>query len=189
MGNYIVESKVQRIINAAIESTKLTVKGYELTPGQVLLRQGEPQHFGYLIKSGTLRACHYGDEGNEFCKEYYFAGEFCFLYACWLTNSHADFQIEALTDATVVRLPLTLLETPSWQVVKMTLLTEQLLYKEAKEKFFLLNNPQQRYVHMAQHFPHWLTSLNDKQLAAYIGISPISLSRIKKRINQSEVVN
>jgi len=179
-----LDSNVQHVINAAIESTAVAVKSIKVEAGKVLLRQGDPQSFGYLIQSGVLRACHYGDEGSEFCKEYYFEGEFCFLYACWLTNSNADFQIEALTDATIIRLPLTLLDTQHWQLAKTTLLTEQLLYKEAKEKFFLVNNPQQRYIHMAKYFPHWLTSLNDKQLAAYIGISPISLSRIKKRINQ-----
>lgn len=185
MVNITVNSKVQSVLNVAIDSMSYPVKNNKVEAGKVLLRQGEPQSFGYLIQSGVLRACHYGDDGSEFCKEYYFKGEFCFLYACWLTNSNADFQIEALTDATVIRLPLTLLETANWQLAKMTLLTEQVLYKEAKETFFLLNNPQQRYVYMAQHYPQWLICLNDKQLAAYIGISPISLSRIKKRISQS----
>ena len=57
----------------------------------------------------------------------------------------------------------------------------QLLNKEQKERYMLLNTPQQRYQHFCRNYPELLARLSDYQIAAYLGITPISLSRIKKR--------
>lgn len=157
----------------------------ELTPSQVLLHQGDVQQYGYLIISGILRASYFYHNGNERCKEYYFQGEMSFLYSAWLTNTPANYQIDALKSSKVIRIPLAILNTKSWQLAKLNLLKQQLLYKEEKEFFLLLKNPEERYEHMIKYAPKWLNNLNDIQLSAYIGISPISLSRIKSRIKNN----
>ena len=58
-------------------------------------------------------------------------------------------------------------------------------FKEAKEAFLLLNSPQQRYEYLLAKKPHWLAQLSLTEVAMYIGISAISLSRIRKRLNLS----
>jgi CRP-like cAMP-binding protein len=169
-----------------IKKTFSKLKFMELKPSQVLLRQGELQQYGYLIISGIMRACYYSNSGIERCKEYYFQGEMSFLYPAWLTNSPANYQIDTLKSSKVIRMPLDVLNTKGWQSAKLNLLKQQLLYKEEKEVFLLLKTPEERYVHMVKYSPRWLDSLNDVQLSAYIGISPISLSRIKGRIKKHQ---
>ena len=118
-----------------INAVKLQFKFINLKPQSVLLRQGEQQKYGYFILSGILRSCHYSDIGREHCKEYYFIGELCFLYSTWLTNTPAKYQIDALNNAEVIRVPLHLLNLQEWQPAKLELLQQQLLYKEDKEIF------------------------------------------------------
>lgn len=167
-----------------IKQVSSELKLMVIEPSQVLLHQGEPQKYGYFILSGVLRACYFSDTGSERCKEYYFQRELCFLYSAWLTNSPANYQIDTLKPSKVIRMPLNVLTSKSWQSAKLNLLKQQLLYKEEKEVFLLLKTPEERYLHLVKHTPKWLNSLNDIQLAAYIGISPISLSRIKNRIKK-----
>ncbi|KGJ90390.1 Crp/Fnr family transcriptional regulator [Colwellia psychrerythraea] len=168
-----------------IEKAGSKLKLMELESSQVLLHQGESQLYGYLIISGVLRACYFSDIGSERCKEYYFQGEMSFLYSAWLTNSPANYQIDTLKPSKVIRIPLEILNSKGWQSAKLNLLKQQLLYKEEKEVFLLLKNPEERYLHMVKYSPIWLGRLNDVQLSAYIGISPISLSRIKSRIKKT----
>lgn len=175
LNTFIEHYKLPRLDAEALSKTIV------VNTGDVLTRQGEQQEFGYLIHRGILRAMHYGEDGAESCKEYYFNDELSFLYAPWIMSTVADFQIEALTEAVVLILPLSLLSRDGCQHAKIKLLQQQLLYKEAKEAFFLLHNPQQRYAYMLEHFPQWIAQLNNQQIAAYIGISPVSLSRIKNR--------
>lgn len=65
----------------------------------------------------------------------------------------------------------------------MALLRLQLGYKERKEAFLLLHSPEERYRELCHTFPHWPARLTQVQLANYIGISPVTLSRIRRRIN------
>ena len=65
--------------------------------------------------------------------------------------------------------------------IYLKLLETQLMYKENKERFMLLYTPEERYELFCQHYPHLLHRLTDYHIAAYLGITPISLSRIKKR--------
>jgi CRP-like cAMP-binding protein len=154
-----------------------------LSSGQVLLVQGARQEAAFYVEQGIARACHYTRDGQERCKEFYFEGELCLLYDSWLTGSPARYQLEALTELQVVRVPLALLDEPGFQPVCMALLRQQLGYKERKEAFLLLHSPEERYRELCHTFPHWPVRLTQVQLANYIGISPVTLSRIRRRIN------
>jgi len=154
-----------------------------LRAGQVLLAQGAEQEAAFYIETGIARACHYTRDGQERCKEFYFEGELCLLYDSWLTGSPARYQLEALTELQVVRVPIALLDEPIWRPVCMALLRQQLCYKERKEAFLLLHSREERYRELCRTFPHWPARLTQVQLANYIGISPVTLSRIRRRIN------
>ena len=48
---------------------------------------------------------------------------------------------------------------------------------------------EERYLDLLKKNPAFLESSYDKYVASYLGITPVSLSRIKKRINFSELTN
>ncbi|MGL5306031.1 MAG: Crp/Fnr family transcriptional regulator [Aeromonas veronii] len=171
-------------LDAALsEAISLRLPRQTLRAGQALLAQGAEQEAAFYIEAGIVRACHYTRDGQERCKEFYFEGELCLLYDSWLTGSLARYQLEVLTELQVVRMPLTLLDEPAWQLVCMALLRQQLGYKERKEAFLLLHSPEERYRELCHTFPHWPARLTQVQLANYIGITPVTLSRIRRRIN------
>ncbi|HHQ4601132.1 Crp/Fnr family transcriptional regulator [Aeromonas veronii] len=171
-------------LDAALsEAISLRLPRQTLRAGYALLAQGAEQEAAFYIEAGIARACHYTRDGQERCKEFYFEGELCLLYDSWLAVSPARYQLEALTELQVVRMPLTLLDEPAWQPVCMALLRQQLGYKERKEEFLLLHSPEERYRELCHTFPHWPARLTQVQLANYIGISPVTLSRIRRRIN------
>jgi len=174
------------IPSEVIKSQQSQFRSISLSAAEVLLAQGAEQHYGYLIVSGTLRACHYGESGLVRCKEFYFEGELCFLYSSWLQETTAQYQIEAICDAEVIKIPLSLLALPQFFPAKVVLLQQQLIFKEQKEALLLLNTPEQRYRHLQQYWPHWVSRLNNIQIASYIGISPVSLSRLKARIKNEK---
>ncbi|WP_237158078.1 Crp/Fnr family transcriptional regulator [Shewanella psychrophila] len=157
-------------------------KTMNVNAGEVLLLQGGEQKYAYFIVSGILKACHYGDSGSILSKEFYFQHELCFLYCSWLTQVPAKYQIESVEDTLLIQVPLELLSHVDWQSAKIALLSQQLIYKEEKEAFFLLNTPEQRYLFLVENRPLWVKKLNNIQLASYIGISPVSLSRLKARL-------
>jgi CRP-like cAMP-binding protein len=156
-----------------------------IAPNTVLVQQGDVQGYGYLIVQGVLGAIHDDIDGVQKCKEFYFKDEFALLFANWMTSTSAFYQLKVINEASVIKVPLTLFEQAQYQLIKQQLIAQQLIFKEAKEAFLLLNSPEQRYCYLLKHKPHWLAQLSLSQVAMYIGISAISLSRIRKRLNLS----
>lgn len=153
--------------------------------GSWLLRQGEPQSKIHLLHHGVARAVYHADSGVERVKEFYFAGEYCFLYLNWLTKTPADYSLQMITAGETSEISLAFLDAPENQDIKTQLLIQQLIYKEKKEQMLLLNTPEQRYRYVQTHFPDWESQLTQRDLANYIGINPVSLSRIRQRLNKS----
>ena len=155
-----------------------------LSAGSWLLRQGERQNKIYYLHHGVARAVYHSPNGSERVKEFYFPGEYCFLYLNWLTHTSADYSLQMITPGEISEISLALLDAPEHQDIKTQLLVQQLIYKEQKEQMLLLNTPEQRYQYVQTHFPSWELQLTQRDLAHYIGITPVSLSRIRQRLNK-----
>ena len=155
-----------------------------LSAGDWLLHQGEMQSYFYYLHHGVIRAVYHSEQGVERVKEFYFSGECCFLYLNWLTATPADYSLQALAAGEVSEVPLSFLDAAENQDCKMQLLIQQLIYKEKKEQMLLLNTPEQRYRYIQSQFPDWESQLTQRDLASYIGITPVSLSRIRQRLNK-----
>lgn len=152
--------------------------------GSFLLRQGEQQEDIFFLQEGVVRAVHVSADGVERVKEFYFAGEYCFLYLSWLAKVPARYSLQAITPIAYQRLPLSYLATSQGAELANSLLRQQLIYKERKEEMMLLHAPEKRYGYVLEHFPTWCERLTQRELANYIGITAVSLSRIRKRINK-----
>lgn len=51
---------------------------------------------------------------------------------------------------------------------------------------FIASAPEERYKALLRKRPHLVDRVPQHQLASYLGITPESLSRIKKRVNNSD---
>lgn len=153
-------------------------------PGGFLLLQGEQQKNIFFLQEGMIRAVHVSPDGTERVKEFYFAGEYCFLYLSWLAKIPARYSLQAISACSYQLLPLSYLDMPEGSELADTLLRQQLIYKERKEEMMLLHAPEKRYAYVLEHFPTWCERLTQRELASYIGITAVSLSRIRQRINK-----
>jgi CRP-like cAMP-binding protein len=70
----------------------------------------------------------------------------------------------------------------AWRTYHEQQLALHLVNKEWKEAFLLLNSPEQRVAQFNQIFPNLVARLPDYIIASYLGITPISYCRIKKRL-------
>ncbi len=155
----------------------------ELPTRHVLTHQGEMAQEIYFLCKGICHASYLTDKGKEFSKEFYWEEDWIIGFESLIEQTASPYLLETLTECTLLCLPIRQLQ--EWRAKKHTLyiklLETQLMYKENKERFMLLYSPQERYQLFCEHYPALRARLNDYQVAAYLGITPISLSRIKKR--------
>lgn len=63
-----------------------------------------------------------------------------------------------------------------------------LISKMQRERSFLQNDAKMRYLDFLNHFPDLAQRLSQYQLASYLGVSEVSLSRIRNQLS-GQVIN
>ncbi|WP_417346914.1 Crp/Fnr family transcriptional regulator [Ferrimonas sp.] len=158
----------------------------QLGSGETLSEQGRVPAQFHLLLEGLCHGVYHTENGRHYSKEFYWEGDWVIGYESLLDGGPLPFAFQALTDSTLVAL--TIEQLSLWRQQRhpayLKLLETQLLFKERKERLLLLSTPEQRYRHFCEHYPQLLQRLADYQIAAYLGITPISLSRIKSRLNK-----
>ncbi len=157
-----------------------------LHKGEVWLTQGEAcDKIGFIIKGNM--ACIYEQDGKEFVDEFSFDNQFISNYYAYLTRTPSDKTIRALT-------PTQLLVVYRWQLENSPLSrTDQLqAQKQIAEQLFLnwyekarallIYDARQRYQQLLAQRPDLHQRVPQYLIAAYLGITPESLSRIRREV-------
>jgi len=158
----------------------------ELAKGDFFLRPARPAtQIGFLV-SGLIRYFYVSDEGKEFTKHFCVPGHFVSSYASLAAGTSSDYWIEALepTRLIVFRYQdwLELLHRHTvWGVINGRLQAQALILAERRERSLILDSALTRYRNLLEEFPGVEARIKQYDLASYLGITPVALSRIRGR--------
>ncbi|QUJ67836.1 Crp/Fnr family transcriptional regulator [Photobacterium sp. GJ3] len=156
-------------------------------------RAGEP-----IFMPGTINrelrficeglACHYyiKPDGTRRNKSFLQVADVASSLSAMHTGEPARFGCEALQDTLCLSLSYPDFQNlccfQPWQSLSQALLTRLALKKETREADLLLMSPLELYQQFCTQHPALNQSLPNYQIAAYLGISEVSLSRIRGRL-------
>jgi CRP-like cAMP-binding protein len=167
-------------------------KGREiaLCTGQHLFRQGDRDPNVYFVKSGLLKAYYVRSDGKEHIKSFLPEGSIIGSMVALIDNDPCTFSLSAVEDGTAIALPYRNLEDAARTDV---LLANSLIgflsaygkRKERREYELLSLSPADRLTILTKTMPDIASRVSQADLAAYIGVTPQALSRIKRRQKSS----
>ena len=150
---------------------------------------GNPDKFGIVI-TGLFRYFYIDTHGREYTK--YFAREKDLLisYSAILCGTASRFYIEALENSEIIvssykKFNKLTQSSLSWNIIARKLIEEQYIKKEKREYQFLFDDAETRYKAFLKEYPGFIDRIKHYQIASYLGISPVSLSRIRKKCQKS----
>ncbi|SJN57636.1 Cyclic nucleotide-binding domain protein [Vibrio ruber DSM 16370] len=180
--NYLVHSGFH---DEDIEALLAIATPLDLPTRHILSHQGEVASHIYFILEGICHASYLTDKGKSFSKEFYWESDWIIGFESLIKREPLPYLLETLSPVKLMCLPISVLF--QWHASRhpayIKLLETKLIHKENKERLMLLYTPEERYQLFRQHYPQLLERLADYHVAAYLGITPISLSRIKKRVD------
>lgn len=159
----------------------------ELKAGEIFIHAGRVSYHAAMVMNGLLRNFHTVANGEEKTVLFVDAGQMIASYATLLQNMPAKETIVALEDSL-------LLVCDMKAFMQLTNFNERLLqlYIRAVEQMliaaitrideFTLLSPEQRYQKLFRESPALIQRVPQKHLASYLGITPISLSRMRNRM-------
>jgi len=157
-------------------------------PGEALFRPNEHDASLHYLHSGLVRYFYLANDGRE--RNHTFAAEGG-LVGCLPVIAGAGpctFTVEALEPTRTLLIPSRVVQAfdtrhECWGRFKLRLLEKVALRKAAREEELLMESAEERYRRFLEQFGALAGRLPQFHIASYLGITPVALSRIRRRIN------
>ena len=187
-------SQVYQLLSASIVAPKENIERLEnsalavnVAANTTLMKAHLDSRYFYLVKTGLLRAVFITEEAKEYSKEFYWEQDIIFGMRAMLDSQPLPYSVISVEPCNLIRLPLKnyrdLVSTSAaWKDYHIQQVETHLLYKEIKEELLLLNSSEQKVQRVYQLFPDLVKRVPATLIASYLGLTPVSLSRIKKRL-------
>ena len=156
-----------------------------LSKGELFLRTGTIPDKIALIVSGIFRVFFISEDGSEKTLAFRDEGRILSGYSGLFRNREARYNIQALENAVLFYTRVNDYQNlingaECWRIINTKYL--ELIYseKEEREKGLLSDNAEIRYKNLLAKFPDIEKRVKQYHIASYLGISPVSLCRIKR---------
>ncbi|MEL6255034.1 MAG: Crp/Fnr family transcriptional regulator, partial [Bacteroidota bacterium] len=154
---------------------------------EYMIQAGEYKRNIYLIRKGLIRVFQISEKGEEITTNLRWENQIIADINCILFNEGSAAYFQALEETEVLYLDYDLLqkiisENPKLEANRKYLF--QKILKRALDRIetFVLLNPEERYLNFVKSNPDIVNRVHNKYIAHTLGITPVSLSRIRARI-------
>lgn len=152
--------------------------------GKLVLKAGHIEPYLYFLVSGITRFFLVAPT-KEYTLRFNFPGMFFNAYSSFFTRKPSRYSIEAITDIRLYRMGYDQLEelykvSPNASLIGRRALEYFYLLKEHREIRLLCYTASENYTELQNEQPELIQLIPQKYLASYLGITPQSLSRIRR---------
>lgn len=180
-------SNISPVPSSGMDEIIAKAETIHLSSGNLLISEGSNPDSIYLVVQGLLRAIYQTIEGNVCSKEFYWEEDIIFSMRSIIQDEPLPYSIFSVEDSTLIKIPMKLYldlvkQHIEWKDYHIAQLNFYLHAKEVKEEMLLVNNNQEKVVKAYELFPDFVKRVPATLLASYLNLTPVSLSRIKKRL-------
>jgi CRP-like cAMP-binding protein len=157
----------------------------EIPARTILLKEGEIAQNLYFIKDGCLRIW-FNNSGKDITIQFFFEGQAVASIESFFTQEQSLFNLESIEKTKLVYISkkhfdILLEHYPELQKGFQRILLKRLTNYANLFLLRIKDNPNKRYADLIQNNPEILKRVPQHYIASYLGITPISLSRIRNR--------
>ena len=154
--------------------------------GETIFLQGETVKELYILRRGLIKLVYFTAEGKELIKSFISEGDQFGSLVSQLSDDGSTFSAVCIEETRVIVIPYTVFESivnqnQTAQKFALTFFQQLALKKEIREYELLCLSAEVRYRKFLKKYPELMDRITQQEIARYLGITPIALSRIKNR--------
>lgn len=166
-------------------SKSIVFKRYK--KNEYLLTAGVVAEHSFLIMKGLVRIFYLTETAKEFNRGFVNENNLIGSIGSMIKSLPSRFYIQAIEDTEAALLYRSLIEelytrNACWERLGRLIAENSLIQIEARESS-ILDSPEVRYLRFIKAHPDFVERLPQYQIASYLGITDVALSRLRKRVN------
>ncbi len=183
-----------RLIPLSKEEKDLTIAKFHphlFIKKQFALQHGQVcEYFDFVVR-GCLRLYKVGEDGVYHILQFATENHWISDLASFHKKIRSTFNIDALEDTVVLRISHgdlidLYIKAPKFDRIFRVLLENHFMQQQERIGQLFSSTAEERYQSFLENYPHLINRLSQVQIAAYLGVTPEFLSRIRSRMAKSE---
>jgi CRP-like cAMP-binding protein len=171
------------------EKASRNLRHLHLKKNEYFIRTGDLPDKMACIVSGIFRVYYLTERGEEKILAIRGEGRMLSAFSAILEHSPSWYDIQALEDSDLLYITLEqyiagLQGHACWQVINSKYTQMLFVEKERRESEFLSDDAETRYKKFRERYPGVEDRIRQYHVASYLGITPVALSRIRKKLRE-----
>ena len=159
----------------------------KLKQGEVFISEGDFFNNILYIKKGLIRAYSVKDNGDEITTLLRWEDQIVSSYDTVLFQNPSRFYYQALEKTILIVVDYEIAQSfiaknPKLEEGRKHFMLKMLGESLSRIESFVLLSPEERYIQFVKSKPNIVNRVSSKHIATLLGITPVSLSRIRSRI-------
>ena len=155
---------------------------------QTLLLEGDICTYNAFIEKGILRSYTIDEKGNEHSVQFAFEGWWITDLSSFLLGQTSTYTIEALEDSELLLLTSSAREElmdvlPKFERYQRLLLQNAYIALQTRINAALNDSAEEKYVKLSIAYPEVVARVPQHMIASYLGLTPETLSRVRKQLS------
>ena len=152
-----------------------------------LLEAGEISKYLFMVSKGCLRIFMIKEDGREVTVQFFFENQMVASMESAFTGKPGMLYLETIEESEIIMIRLKdfrelFIKNEPLKNLLIGFLQQRLLYYSELYTSFILNTPEERYIKLLADNPGITERVPHYFIATYLGITPVSLSRIRSRL-------
>jgi len=155
---------------------------------QYLLQEGDVCKMVAFVEKGALRLYNVSENGVEHIVQFAVEGQFMTDLYSTFTGEPSNFNIDAIEDSELVMITRTASDelrnlSPKYQEFAFLETSEAYIQLAKRMTSVISLNVEERYQELITNYPDIVQRVPQHMIASYMGLTPETLSRVRKRIS------
>lgn len=169
------------------EKIKPLARGKKYPKKAWLLNEGDISNHLIFIEKGCVRSW-FNNDGDDITFQFFFEGSFVSSLESFRKRKPSLFNLETIEPSVLHMihkddLDAAVNDVPELKDAVNDLLSDRLYHYQKLFLSRIKNTPQHRYIELMKENPEIFKRVPHHYIASYLGITPVSLSRIRKKIS------
>jgi CRP-like cAMP-binding protein len=156
---------------------------------QYFLQEGDVCKYSAFVEKGVLRSYTIDEKGHEHIVQFAIEGWWISDMYSFITGEPSVYNIDVIEDAELLLLTYLsqeelLLKVPKFERYIRLLIQGGYIALQRRLVLSLSQSAEEKYIKLTVNYPHIIQRVPQHMIASYLGITPETLSRIRKQISE-----